>query len=74
MTTNTRLAVIEQQLKQNDTDHKEIKSLICDINDKLDQVFVTKSEFDPIKKVVYGLVAAILLAFVGAIINLTGLK
>ena len=44
----------------------EIKELIK----KMQGEYVTKYEFDPVKKVVYGLVGAILLAVIGGIVAL----
>ena len=43
---------------------------VTKIEDKLDGDYVTREEFDPIKKVVYGLVSLILTAVVVALISL----
>lgn len=51
-----------------------ISSDIKDINQKLDEKFVTKTEFSPVKTVVYGLVGLILVAVVGALIGLVILR
>lgn len=47
-----------------------IKQEIKAMNEKLDNKYVTHEEFDPIKKIVYGLVGGILLTFLGGIIAL----
>ena len=51
-------------------DLKYIQNDISEIKTKLDQKYVTKEEFDPVKKIVYGLVSLILIAVVGALIAL----
>jgi len=47
-----------------------IKGEVTDIKNKLEESYVTKDEFDPIKKVVYGLVGLILTGVVGALLAL----
>jgi len=47
-----------------------IESEIKAIKEKLEKEYVTQDEFEPIRKVVYGLVSLILLSVVGAIIAL----
>ena len=58
-----KLAVIATDISYIKTDISEIKSLVQD-------QYVTKSEFDPIKRIVYGLVGLTLTAVVGAIMTL----
>ena len=53
---------------QNDISY--IKTDICEIKIKLDGHYVTKEEFEPIKRVVYGAVGASLISLVGAILAL----
>ena len=48
------------------SDVQYIKEDIRTIKTSLNQTYVTKNEFEPIKKVVYGLVGIILTAVVGA--------
>lgn len=57
------LAVIQADIGYIRVDIDEIKALVKD-------TYVTKEEFDPVKKIVYGLVSAILLAVVVALIAL----
>ncbi len=47
-----------------------IKKDIDEIKRKLDSNYVTKDQFEPVKKIVYGLVSLILIAVVGAIVAL----
>lgn len=69
-----KINVLEERMKNliktNFDDHKNILEQIECINKKLDEAFVTKVEFDPIKKVVYGLVGLVLVAVGGALIRL----
>jgi hypothetical protein len=60
---NVVLAVI-----QNDITY--IKQEVDDIKKLVENKYVTKDEFDPIKKVVYGMVGLILVAVVGAVLAL----
>ena len=59
----TKLAVI-----QNDVTY--IKEKMNAIDTKVSSGYVTKEEFEPIKKIVYGVVSLILVAVVGALIAL----
>lgn len=47
-----------------------IKDNLKEINVKLDQKYVTHDEFEPVKKIVYGIVALILTSVVVALIAL----
>lgn len=47
-----------------------IKKSIDDMNSRLDRHYVTKDEFDPIKKLVYGMVALVLSGIVTAVMTL----
>lgn len=57
--TTTSLAVI-----MNDIGY--IKSDISDIKRTVEHGYVTKDEFEPIKRIVYGIVSLMLVAIVGA--------
>lgn len=59
----TKLAVLETNIIY-------IKEKLDDIDKKVSSGYVTKEEFEPIKKIVYGLVSLILTAVVGAIVAL----
>jgi hypothetical protein len=41
-----------------------------EIKVKLESEYVTQDEFEPVKKIVYGMVGVILLAVIGALITL----
>lgn len=47
-----------------------IKENLEEINVKLDQKYVTHQEFEPVKKLVYGLVALLLTSVIVAIVSL----
>jgi site-specific recombinase len=49
---------------------KYIQRDIAEIKAKLDDKYVTKDEFDPVKRLVYGMAGAILLAVVAALLSL----
>jgi hypothetical protein len=51
-----------------------IKSDVKDIKIKLENDYVTQDQFEPVKKIVYGLVSVILLAVIGAVVGLVILK
>ena len=59
----TKLAVIQ-------TDLTYIKEKLNAVDNKVSSHYVSKEEFDPIKKIVYGLVSLILVAVVGALVAL----
>jgi len=56
------------------TDISYIKGQITEIKQKLEAEYVTHDEFEPVKKVVYGLVSLILVAVVGALLGLVIFK
>jgi hypothetical protein len=58
----TKIAVVQ-------TDVTYLKEKIDTIDRKLDAQYVTQDEFDPIRKLVYGIVGLILTAVVGALIS-----
>jgi len=78
-----KLDVLEERvanmLKQNGDEHKAIMQEVAKINDKLDELFVTKNEFNPVKsdvkdlqenitwivRVVVGAIVLAVLAFIG---------
>lgn len=47
-----------------------IRQEVTEIKGRIDGHFVTREEFDPVKKVVYGMVGLILVAVAGALIAL----
>lgn len=65
--TDTKLAVIA-----NDVGY--IKAEVQNIQRQLEVQYVTRAEFEPVKKVVYGLVALVLTAVIGALVGLVVIK
>jgi hypothetical protein len=59
-------AVVANDIIHIKTDIAEIKTLI----EKMDSRYITRREFDPVKSIVYGLVAIILIAVVGSLVAL----
>lgn len=59
----TKLAVIQNDLTY-------IKEKLNVVDNKMNSNYVSKEEFEPIKKIVYGLVSLILIAVVGALVTL----
>lgn len=59
----TKLAVIQ-------TDLTYIKEKLNAVDNKVSSNYVSKEEFEPIRKIVYGLVSLILIAVVGALVAL----
>jgi thiosulfate reductase cytochrome b subunit len=47
-----------------------LESTVCTISKKLEDDYVTQDQFEPVKKIVYGLVSIILVAVVGGLIAL----
>jgi len=58
-----KLAVIQNDLTY-------IKEKLNAVDNKVSSHYVSKEEFEPIKKIVYGLVSLILVAVVGALVAL----
>ena len=52
----------------------DIRASIVKIEERMEEKYVSKVEFEPIKNIVYGLVGTILLAFIGAVISLVIIK
>lgn len=59
----TKLAVMDTKLDI-------LTEKVTSMDDKVSKHYVSKEEFDPIKKIVYGLVSLILIAVVGALLAL----
>ena len=55
-------------------DIKYIKEEVSVIRTKMEADYVTRTEFEPIRKIVYGMVSLILVAVVGALISLVVMK
>ena len=60
---DTQIAVIQNDLSY-------VKKTVDQMNRKLEEKYVTQEEFDPIRKLTYGLVALILTTVVGAVLSI----
>lgn len=65
--TNLNTAV---KLAEMGRDMVYVKETVRSIDDKVSHGYVTKEEFDPIKRLVYGVVALVTTAVVGAVLAL----
>jgi hypothetical protein len=70
----TKPDVLEERMnnliEQNSKDHKEILSRIDSLVGQLEGNYIPKARFEPIEKIVYGLVGLLLTAFGVAVIKL----
>lgn len=62
-TDETKLAVMDTKLDN-------VIDKLNSVDQKVSTHYVSKEEFDPIKKIVYGMVSLILIAVVGALVAL----
>lgn len=62
-TEDTQIAVMANDISY-------IKKAISDLSAKIDDNYITRQEFEPIRKLVYGLVALILTGVVGGLLTL----
>jgi tetrahydromethanopterin S-methyltransferase subunit G len=60
---NTKIALIQQDISY-------MKDKLDNVDQKISTHYVSREEFEPIKKIVYGMVGLILVAVVGALISL----
>jgi len=64
----------EVQLAEMAKDISYIRGEVTEIKQKLEDDYVTKAEFDPIKKIVYGVVGIILTGVIVALLGLVVIK
>lgn len=57
------LAVLATELRQIRKDLDDIKTILSKASDQ----FVTRSEFEPVRNLIYGIVATVLLSFIGGL-------
>ena len=62
-TNGTKIALIQQDISY-------MKDKLDSVDQKVSTHYVSREEFEPIKKIVYGMVGLILVAVVGALISL----
>jgi hypothetical protein len=74
----TSIAVIQRDIKyileRIDGMDKNVSEGFAEINTKVDDKYVTKIEFEPIKKIVYGLVGIILTSVLLAVVGIAIVK
>lgn len=62
-TSDTKIALIQQDISY-------MKDKLDNVDLKISTHYVSREEFEPIKKIVYGMVGLILVAVVGALVSL----
>lgn len=62
-TSETKIALIQQDISY-------MKDKLDNVDKKISIHYVSREEFEPIKKIVYGMVGLVLVAVVGALISL----
>lgn len=67
---STRTNMEDTQMAVMANDLGYVRKAVDVLNEKIDHNYVTKAEFEPIRKLVYGLVGLILIAVVGAVMTL----
>lgn len=67
-------STIKDNIKEIKTDIKEIKSDFVNRREFTEGLQTLREEISPLKKFIYGLIAFVLLAFIGAVINLVLMK
>lgn len=72
--TETRLAVMANNIEYIKSELTEVKGEVKEVKESLEAKYVTQTEFDPVKKIVYGIVGLILTAVVGALVSLVVMK
>jgi len=69
---NRRFGEVEKKLDGLDQDFKEVDSLRRVDLSEMRKEFVSKTEYEPVKLIVYGLAGAILVAFLALVIYYVG--
>lgn len=65
-----KIALIQKDVGYMKDKFDEVKEQLNGMDTRLSSHYITKEEFEPVKKIVYGLVGVILLAVVGAVVSL----
>jgi Flp pilus assembly protein TadD len=71
---NIMTASMQTQIAVIATKVESIENKVDEIGIKLEGHYVTKEEFDPVKKIIYGVVGLILTSVVGALLALVVLR
>lgn len=67
---NTAIALIQKDIEFIKSEMSDVKSALSSMQQSYQQEFITRAEFAPVRQIVYGLVALILVAVVGALLTL----
>lgn len=67
-------AQLLENVKNLSEDLKDFKNRLDKFEDKMDNTFVNKAEFSPVKNVVYGMVGLILITFLVGILKFVVVK
>lgn len=65
---HTQIALMAQDVRYMREAMADMKQDISDLKNELEGRYVTKESFEPIQKLVYGLVSVILIAVIGALV------
>jgi len=65
---------LESKIEVLTVEIRQVREDVTEIKTRLENNYVTRYEFDPIKKLVYGLVSIVLTAVVGALVALVLIK
>jgi len=68
------IAVMANKMDNIQCDVASVKTDIKDIKESMEADYVSRTEFNPIQKIVYGMVGLVLLAVLGALVSLVVLK
>lgn len=65
---HTQIALMAQDVRYMREAMVEIKKDVADLKNELEGKYVTRESFEPVQKLVYGLVGVILVAVIGALV------
>jgi len=68
------IAVMANKMDNIQCDVASVKTDIKDIKESMEADYISRVEFNPIQKIVYGMVGLVLLAVLGALVSLVVLK
>ena len=67
---SVKLAVMQRDIEYLRKTHDESNTKLDALIIKIDDRYLTKDEFKPVRNIVYGLITLIVIAVIGAIVNL----
>ena len=69
-TVKTKMAVMQNDIDYIKEGMNDIKTAVNDIKKNIEEQYVTRAEFAPIKQVVYGIIGLLITAVFGALLSL----